>query len=514
VVEQNIQIIRIQQRVLRRSLHQIIRVGHDVLVKRRRGRDIEHDGRSLAPPGAPRLLPRARDCSRIAAQHARIQRADVDAQLQRVRGHHRVHPSRAKSAFNLSPLCRQIPAAIAAHPPGVPQRVAHHVLQVLRQHLNRQPRPRERNRLNSILQQQPRNPPRLLQNALADAQLPIDHRRIVEHEVPHAHRRAVIIHQADLAPRQRFRQFLRVRNRRAAQDELRMTAVEIAQAQQPPQHVRQIRPKHAAIGMNFINHDIPQVFKQLDPLRVVRQNPAVQHIRVRHDDMPRLPNRLSRRAGRIAVIGIRLDINAHRLNQLIQFADLISRQRFRRKEVQCPCIIVLQNGRQHRQVIAHRFAGGRRRDNHNIPPCQHLSDCVRLMAIQLMHPAFFQHRKQPRIKRIRERLIHRRTRRKDIPTDNILHKHRVTAEGFRQLVNIHRKHLPTRIAFPPHDSRFLFACKGEQGGEGRIGEKKKGINTRKNYGSEVNSIARRGQGAIAGTASLLGLGATPQPLVV
>ena len=243
-----------------------------------------------------------------------------------------------------------------------------------------------------------------------------------------------------------------------------MTAVEIAQAQQPPQHVRQIRPKHAAIGMNFINHDIPQVLKQLDPLRMVRQNPAVQHIRVRHDDMPRLPNRLSRRAGRIAVIGIRLDINAHRLNQLIQLADLISRQRFRREEIQCPCVIVLQNGRQHRQVITHRFAGGRRRDNHNIPPCQHFADCVRLMAIQLMHPAFFQHRKQPRIKRIRERLIHRRTRRKDIPTDNVLHKHRVTAEGFRQLVNIHRKHLPTRIAFPPHDSRFLFACKGEQGG--------------------------------------------------
>ena len=191
------------------------------------------------------------------------------------------------------------------------------------------------------MQQQPRNPPCLLQYALADAQLPIDHRRIVEHEVPHAHRRTVIVDKRHLASRQRFRQFLRVRNRRAAQDELRMTAVEIAQAQQPPQHVRQIRPKHAAIGMNFINHDIPQVFKQLDPLRVVRQNPAVQHIRVRHDDMPCLSNRLSRRAGRIAVIGIRLDINAHRLNQLIQFADLIGRERFRREEVQRTGVIVL-----------------------------------------------------------------------------------------------------------------------------------------------------------------------------
>ena len=155
VVEQNIQIIRIQQRVLRRALHQIVRVGHDVLVKRRRRRDVEHDGRSLAPPGAPRLLPCTCDCSRIAAQHARIQRADVDAQLQRVRGHHRVHPSRAKPAFNFAPLCRQIPAAIAAHPPGVPQRVAHHVLQVLRQHLNRQPRPRERNRLNPFCSSSP-----------------------------------------------------------------------------------------------------------------------------------------------------------------------------------------------------------------------------------------------------------------------------------------------------------------------------------------------------------------------
>ena len=39
-------------------------------------------------------------------------------------------------------------------------------------------------------------------------------------------------------------------------------------------------------------------------------------------------------------------------------------------------------------------------------------------------------------------------------------------------------------------------CSLVKANRGRIGEKKKRINTRKDYGSEVNSIARRGQGGI------------------
>lgn len=73
-----------------------------------------------------------------------------------------------------------------------------------------------------------------------------------------------------------------------------------------------------------------------DPLGMVGQDARVQHIGVAYHHMPGLANGAARRAGGIAIIGIGFDIRAQQLDQLVQFAHLISRQRLGRKQIQRP----------------------------------------------------------------------------------------------------------------------------------------------------------------------------------
>ena len=60
--------------------------------------------------------------------------------------------------------------------------------------------------------------------------------------------------------------------------------------------------KNAAIRVQLIDHDVAQIFKQPRPPRVVRQNPGVQHVGIRQNQMSLFANRLARVARRVAVI--------------------------------------------------------------------------------------------------------------------------------------------------------------------------------------------------------------------
>lgn len=181
--------------------------------------------------------------------------------------------------------------------------------------------------------------------------------------------RAVVVDHRHGAGGHVLRQLLRVVNRRRAADERGMRAVERADALQPPEHVCEVRAEHAAVGVNLVNDHIFQVFKQPHPLGVMRKNALMQHVRVRHHHMPRLPDRRARGRGRVAVIGERLDVRAQRLHHRIQLRHLIAGKRLRRKQIQRACGVVLQNRVQHRQVISTAFfPDARRRDDDEVAP--------------------------------------------------------------------------------------------------------------------------------------------------
>ena len=166
----------------------------------------------------------------------------------------------------------------------------------------------------------------------------------------------------------------------------------------------------------------------------------MEHVRVGDHNMPRLAHRPPGRAGGVAVVGVGLDIHTHFLNQLIQFADLVGGQRLGGKQIQRPGILIVQNSRKHRQVVAHGFAGGRGGHHHHVMPGEHLADGMGLMAVQLMYTAPFQHGHKPRIQPSGKRGILRPAGRHLLPAHHVFHEHRIPAKRIGQLIYIHPLH--------------------------------------------------------------------------
>ena len=216
-----------------------------------------------------------------------------------------------------------------------------------------------------------------------------------------------------------------------------MASVKIAQAHQPAEHVRQVAAEHTPVGMDLVNDDIAQVLKQFDPLGMMRQDAGVQHVRVGNHDMAGLPHGLAGSGGRVPVIGIGFDIHAHALDHVIQFADLIRGQGLGREKIERAGVLVLQNGGQHRQVIAHGFAGSGGRDHgHVLSPGGGLQ-ALCLVSIQAVDAAFGKHRNQPGIQAVRERGRLRRPGRNNLPPGDVLHEVVVPPELVRKLRHVH-----------------------------------------------------------------------------
>src|SRR5580698_2966466 len=115
MAEENLEIIGVDVGVLRRPFEEILRMLDDVLIERR-ARGYQHSqGRRLPTPGAAGALPGRRNGSRIARHNDSVQRSDIDAQFESVRGNHGADFAIAQLAFDLATLTGQIAATITAH---------------------------------------------------------------------------------------------------------------------------------------------------------------------------------------------------------------------------------------------------------------------------------------------------------------------------------------------------------------------------------------------------------------
>ena len=107
--------------------------------------------------------------------------------------------------------------------------------------------------------------------------------------------------------RQRGSELARVADRGRAADDDRVRAVVAAQPEQPPQDVGDVAAEHAAVRVQLVDDDDPQLLEELEPLGVVGQDRRVEHVRVRDDDLPGGPDRRPDRRGRVAVVRRRSD---------------------------------------------------------------------------------------------------------------------------------------------------------------------------------------------------------------
>ena len=217
--------------------------------------------------------------------HRDVERADVDAELERVGGDDGAHLALAQPALDLAAAQRQVAAAIAAHLLGRARRALEVVLQIRRQDLGRQPALAEDDQLQLPLEELPGDAARFGEVRAPDAELAVDDRRVDEEEQLLAARRAAFLDERERLLGQPLRQLARVGDRRRRADEDRVGSVVPADALHAPQHVGEVAAEDAAIGVQLVDDDEAQVLEQLRPLRVVRQDPRVQHVGVAEHDV-------------------------------------------------------------------------------------------------------------------------------------------------------------------------------------------------------------------------------------
>ena len=124
--------------------------------------------------------------------------------------------------------------------------------------------------------------------------------------------------------------------------------------------------ENAAIGVQFVQHDVAQIFEEAHPFGVVRQNAGVQHVRVGENHVAALANGFARVAGRVAVIGEDAEAVIETRSEIVQFGELVLRQRLGGKEIQRARVGIFKHGVQHGQVVAKRLARSSGRNDNEI----------------------------------------------------------------------------------------------------------------------------------------------------
>ena len=349
------------------AAEEIVRMLDHVLIEGRAGGH-QHRGRgALAAARPSRALPARCDGARVAGHHHGVERADVDPQLERVRGHYRADLAVAQLALDLAALARQVAAAVAAHRLAGDGAAVAGILKIGYENLGRQPVIREYQRLQAALDELQRHPPALPDVAAADAELAVDHRRVIEDEVFFAARSAVPLHQLERLAGQRLGQLARIGDGRRAADQPRPRPVKLRDAPQPPQQVRQVAAVNPAVIVQLVDHQVAQILEIPRPPRVVRQDARVQHVGIGQHDVGPLPYGLAGVLRGVAIVGEGADPGTHPVHRGLKFVQLVFGQRLCGEQVHGAGAVVGQQRVQHRQVVAQGLAARGRGHDHHVP---------------------------------------------------------------------------------------------------------------------------------------------------
>ena len=158
---------------------------------------------------------------------------------------------------------------------------------------------------------------------------------------------------------------------------------------------------NSAVIVQLVDNDIAQVFEKPRPLGMVRQDSAVQHVRVGEHHVGPLPDGAARILRGIAVISEGADFRAHLFDGLLEFVELILGQRLGGKQVHGARAFVGGQQVQDRQVVTERLAAGGWSYDHHVLRGLNPLERFRLVRVQSRDAAFFQSGAQPRIHRRR-----------------------------------------------------------------------------------------------------------------
>jgi hypothetical protein len=138
------------------------------------------------------------------------------------------------------------------------------------------------------------------------------------------------------------------------------------QAQEPAQDICDVAAEDPAIRVQFVDDDDPELLEQLEPLRVVRQDRRMEHVRVGHDHLAGTSDRGPDGRRRIPVVGRGGHRQAGRSGKLGELGDLILTEGLRGEDVQRPGGRIVGDRLQGGDRVAQGLARGSRGDDDDI----------------------------------------------------------------------------------------------------------------------------------------------------
>jgi hypothetical protein len=287
-------------RRLDRPLEELVGVAAEELVERVLASDV--DGQPApAPARAAPHLPQRRDRAWEGHADRGVEGADVDAELERIRGHHRQKIAARELCLELAPLLRRVAGAVwrdALAELG-PELLAHQP----RDELHRLARLDEADRSRALADELGEQVGRLAQRAAAQLERLVDDRRVPHRDLAPGARRSVLVDEPDVVePGQPLGELDRVGDRRAREQEPGRRAVGARDAAQPAQDVADMGAEHAAVDVRLVDDDDREVGEEVRPRRVVGQDPDVEHVGVGEHEVRPPADRLALLALGVAVV--------------------------------------------------------------------------------------------------------------------------------------------------------------------------------------------------------------------
>ena len=290
------------------------------------------DGAAVGAPGAAGLLPHRCERAGEAVEHDRVEAADVDAELERVRGRDAEQPAARELELERAALRREVAGPVrgdARTETGL--ELLEPRARVLRDELGAAPAARERERGVAGADEPGEQLGGLDVGRRARAGVLVEQRSLPAREHALGSRRSVVVDLLDRQAAQLARERAGVADRRAREAERRVRAVVLADAPQPAEHVRDVTAEDPALRVQLVDHDVAQPHHERRPALVRRQDPDVQHVGIGEHDVRVL-------AGPRAVVGVGVAVEGDGAQAghqpRTQRAELVVRERLRREDEQ------------------------------------------------------------------------------------------------------------------------------------------------------------------------------------
>ena len=304
-----------------------------------------------SPPGASPLLPQARHGAREADRKRAVEKPDVDPELERVRRRHAEEVALDKPTLDVSPLRRRVARAVGREARG--QLRPHTLGGEPVDQLRRLPRLRETDRPQAALDEVGEELRAFPERAGAELELLVEERRVPEGDCPSCVWRGVLSDHRRLDAEQGLDELARVGDRGRREEELRLRSVDRRGAAKASQDVRDVRPEDAAVDVRLVHDHVTEVLEDVSPAVVVREDPDVEHVRVREDDVGPLADLPAPLGLGVAVVDRRAQ--ARKLEGR-ERTSLVLRQGLRGIEVEGPELRLLRERVQHGQIEGQRLA--------------------------------------------------------------------------------------------------------------------------------------------------------------